>query len=314
MTYAVIGAGGVGGYYTGQLLRAGATVHLLARSGAHELRRDGLTIRSADGDGDAHFPTDGGLTVHDDWRTLPAADVALVCVKASANAQVAAQLAAVVPEGGTVVLVQNGIDAEPEYAAALPGRQVLGGLAFLASQRTAPAVVDHYGYGALTLAAYRDSYAPTAIGPGGMRLAADLSRAGTPAVLADDLLTARWTKLVWNIPFNGLTVLLDTRTDAIMADADSLPLVAELMAEVVAAAAADGRLLPDGTVDGMLAATRAMAPYAPSMKVDFDHRRPLELGAIYTAALARARRSGTAMPRTAMLATALAFLDARNRR
>jgi 2-dehydropantoate 2-reductase len=85
-----------------------------------------------------------------------------------------------------------------------------------------------------------------------------------------------------------------------------------VIAEVVEAAAADGRPLPAGTARAMLAATDAMAPYAPSMKVDYDERRPLELGAIYRAPLARAAAAGAAMPRTAALADALTFLDARN--
>jgi 2-dehydropantoate 2-reductase len=311
MVYAVIGSGGVGGYYAARLVSAGATVHLLARSAAAALSRDGLTLQSVDGD--RHLPTGGRFVVHEDWATMPSAEVVVVAVKAAANPQVVPRLSAVAAEGGTVVLVQNGIDGEPAYAAALPGREVLGGLAFLASQRTAPTVVQHIGYGALTLAAYRPGYAPGPVGPGGQRLAADLQRAGTPAVLAEDLLAARWTKLVWNIPFNGLTVLLGARTDALVADPAARRLAAGVMAEVVEAAAADGRPLPAGTARAMLAATDAMAPYAPSMKVDYDERRPLELGAIYRAPLARAAAAGAAMPRTAALADALTFLDARNR-
>ena len=108
-------------------------------------------------------------------------------------------------------------------------------------------------------------------------------------------------------------MLLGARTDALMEDAYAVALVRSLMMEVLAAAAADGRQLPAEVMGRMLDLTRTMRSYAPSMLLDFDHGRPLEIGAMYRAPLARAARSGTRMDRTAMLADALGFLDRRNR-
>jgi 2-dehydropantoate 2-reductase len=142
-------------------------------------------------------------------------------------------------------------------------------------------------------------------------VAADLGRADVPVTLVDDLLAARWQKLVWNIPFNGLSVLLDARTDALMGNEASLRLIKGLMAEVIAAAAADGRELPENLAQQMLAVTAVMKTYAPSMKLDHDAGRPMEIEAMYGAAVARARRAGFAMPRTEMLTDALAFMESR---
>ncbi len=309
--YAVVGVGGVGGFYGIHLARTGAEVHFLIRS---EEPADGVLHLQS---GDHLWQVRDGVdcSIHRRWEDLPQVDVAIVAVKATANADVVARLPRILGEGGAVVLVQNGIDAEPAYAAALPhGVDIVGGLAFLAAHRAAPGRFVHVDYGALTLGRYRDAYEPGDGSAAMAALARDLLRAGVAVVQTQDLLAARWQKLVWNIPFNGLTTLLDARTDALMADPAATRLVAGLMAEVVAAASGDGRELPTDLIDRMLAMTRLMRSYAPSMKLDFEHGRPLEVDAMYRAALRRAERSGAAMPQTRMLADALEFLDGRNRR
>jgi len=307
-TYAVIGTGGVGGFYGIHLARTGSTVHFLIRSAGDP--RAPLTLRS----GDRTWQVQPGrdCTVHRRVATMPQVDVVLVAVKATANQQVAAAAGSLVRPGGGLVLLQNGIGCEPLYAAGMPGgSELVGGLAFLASHRDSPSSFVHVDYGALTLGRYAEGYQPTAAGPVMRRLADDLARAEVPVALVDDLLAARWQKLVWNIPFNGLSVLLDARTDALMGNQASRSLIADLMAEVVAAAAADGRVLPANLAEQMLALTATMKPYAPSMKLDYDAGRPMEVEAMYAAAIERAGRSGAGMPRTQMLADALTFMGVR---
>jgi 2-dehydropantoate 2-reductase len=80
---------------------------------------------------------------------------------------------------------------------------------------------------------------------------------------------------------------------------------------VVDGARACGRSIPDAFVEQMLADTEAMTPYAPSMKLDFDAGRAMELDAIYAAPIAAARRGGVEMVRAAMLHDQLRLLDAR---
>lgn len=305
-SYAVVGVGGVGAFYGVHLARAGSTVHFLTRSATAIARRDGVRLTS----GGASWRAEGNC--HETIDTIGEVDTVLVATKATSNAEVAEMVGQL--KASCVVLIQNGIDAEQVFADRLPESvTVVGGLAFLAAQRVAPAHTEHYGYGALTLGRYRSGYAPAEPTPQMTALADDLARADVPVVMAPDLLLARWQKLLWNIPFNGLTVLLRQRTDALVTDPASRQLVTDLMAEVRAAAAGDGRDLPADSIAAMVAATEAMTPYAPSMKVDYDHGRPLEVEQIYRAPLARAARNGVEMPRTAMLADALTFLDARNR-
>lgn len=308
--YAVVGAGAVGCFYGVRLAAAGAEVQFLVRTGAEDVRTHGLDLTSPEGD--IHLDD---VAVASDWSELDPCDILIVAVKATANADVLTHLAEhaerVLAPGSGILLIQNGIGVEPSYAAAAPGREVLGGLAFLCAQRTGPRRVAHLDFGALTIAAHAPGDAAAGVTPLMRAIAADLAAARTAALLDDDLIRARWRKLLWNIGFNPLSVILDATTDELMADQDTVALIRALMGEVAAASAADGRELPPELIDDLLAATARMAPYATSMKLDADAGRAMEVEVMLAEPLRRAERVGVPMPGVAVLHRELAFLDAR---
>jgi 2-dehydropantoate 2-reductase len=123
---------------------------------------------------------------------------------------------------------------------------------------------------------------------------------------------ARWQKLVWNIPYNGLSVLLGASTTPLMADADSRAQIQALMAEVVQGAKACGHDMPPGYAEYLFMMTEKMPDYWPSMYHDFLHKRPLELDAIYARPLAAAKAAGCELPRIEALYRHLRFIDRRN--
>jgi 2-dehydropantoate 2-reductase len=313
LRYAVVGSGAVGCFYGIRLAHAGAPVQFLVRREADRVRADGLVLRSAEGD--LRLP---GAGVAGSWAELAPCDVLVVAAKATANDDVLARLTEhadrVLADGGGVLLIQNGIGAETRYAAAAPGRQVLGGLAFLCARQVGPGAVEHLDYGALTIAAHgagEHAVGVTALMQG---IAADLRAARTEVQLDDDLVRARWRKLMWNVPFNPLSVILSAATDELVADPSVVRLIGTLMAEVAAASAAEGRTLPDDLPGQLLAATRRMAPYATSMKLDADAGRPLEVEALLAEPLRRAARTATPMPAATVLRDQLEFLDSRSAR
>lgn len=308
LRYAVVGSGAVGGFYGIRLAHAGADVQFLFRTDADAVRTHGLDLRSPDGDLLLEH-----VHVAQDWIELDPCDVLVVAVKATSNPDVLAHLAEhadrlLAPDSG-ILLVQNGIGVEPDFAAAAPGREVLGGLAFLCSRRISPRQIEHLDYGTLTIAAHTAEDAAAGVTPLMRAIAADLGAAGTQAVLDEDLVRARWRKLMWNIAFNPLSVILDATTDELVADPAALDLIRTLMAEVAAAAAAEGRALPHALIDDLVTATARMAPYATSMKLDADAGRPMEVDVMLAEPLRRAARAGVAMPSVAVLHSQLAFLD-----
>lgn len=313
LSYAVVGSGAVGCFYGIRLASAGAAVQFLFRHDAQAVRSGGLVLTSPDGD--IHLRD---VRVAASWSELDPCDVLLVAVKATANADVLAQLAThadrLIAPGGGILLTQNGIGAEPAFARLVPDREVLGGLAFLCSQRTGPGFVAHVDFGALTIAAHADDDRAAGVTPLMRAIGADLAAAGVPVALDEDLVLARWRKLMWNMPFNPLSVILSATTDELMADDSAVDLIATVMEEVAAAAAAEGRDLPADLPRTLMAATARMAPYAPSMKLDADAGRPLEVDAMLAEPLRRAAASGTPMPAVRVLHRQLAFLDARRAR
>jgi 2-dehydropantoate 2-reductase len=133
--------------------------------------------------------------------------------------------------------------------------------------------------------------------------------AGVPCEAVADLCRARWEKLVWNIPFNGLSALLDKDVTEILTFGPTRELVRELMLEVIAGANAQGL---SKEIDGpkfseqMIAFTDGMDHYRPSMQIDRAEGRPLELEAIYAIPLQQAVAAGFTMPRVDMLYRLLA--------
>ncbi len=116
--------------------------------------------------------------------------------------------------------------------------------------------------------------------------------AGIDAPVMANLQQARWQKLVWNVPYNGLSALLQTSTGRLMADPDSQALIRSLMDEVVQGAEACGHALPPGFAQHLFTVTESMPDYRPSMYHDLAERRPLELDAIYARPLAAALAVG----------------------
>jgi 2-dehydropantoate 2-reductase len=146
------------------------------------------------------------------------------------------------------------------------------------------------------------------------QMAVDFQKAGIGIELSADLLTARWEKLVWNIPYNGLSVVLNTTTDHLMADPHARALVQALMSEVVADAAACGRSITPDFVQEMMDRTDRMKPYRTSMKIDYDEHRRMEVEAIFGNPFRAAQEAGAPSPLIETLYRQLKFLDARNQK
>jgi 2-dehydropantoate 2-reductase len=304
--YAVIGVGAIGGYYGARLAAAGHELHVVARSDADHLRRHGLRVESVDGDLD--LPP-GSFGVHTDPTTVPPVDVVVLAVKTTVGAETAARLVGPLARPGTIVAaMQNGLGVEAPLAAVAPGSAVLGAMCFVCSNKIGPGRVRHLDFGAVTIGEHTADGRPAGVTPAVEALAADIEGAGIKATRLDDLAEGRWRKLVWNIPYNGLSVVLDAGTDELMAHDSTRTLVRDLMGEVLTGAAACGHPIPGRFADAMLADTARMKPYDTSMKLDHRAGRPLEIDAIYTAPLAAAAEAGATLPRIEALAHQLRFL------
>ena len=303
-SYAIIGAGALGGFYGARLQQAGCEVHFLLHSDYEHVKRHGLICESKNGD----F-TLPHVNAYRDARDMPRCDVVCVCLKTTQNHLLPNLLPPVVKNDGAVLLMQNGLGVEDNVAKIVGSERVMGGLCFLCSNKIGPGHIRHLDYGMVSLG----EFASRGISDRMRGIGDDLQQAGIPVQLAEDLAVARWQKLVWNIPYNSLSVVLNANTDALMADPHTRQLVEEIMREIVADAHAVGVMVDNAIVEKMLDYTDEMKPYRTSMKIDFDEHRPMEVEAIFGNPLRAAQQAGAKSPLIEMLYRQLKFLDGRNR-
>ncbi len=306
----IIGSGAIGGFYGLMLARGGGEVHFLLRSEYAAVAAKGIHVRSA---------VHGDLTLekvhaYNNAKDIPPCDWVLVGTKSTSNADLAPLIQQIGTPSARVVILQNGLGVEDPLRPLLPpSMHLIGGLCFICVYRKAPGVIEHLAHSDVRLG-YHSGPAETppaqqAILEAGAAL---FHAAGIKAEAVPDLLQARWQKLVWNVPYNGLSVVLNAGTLELMGHPATRELIGDIMREVIASASKCGHPLPIHLVERMMATTDATPNYFPSMYLDHVQRRPMELAAIYAAPLAAARRAGSAMPKAEVLYQALSFIDVRN--
>jgi 2-dehydropantoate 2-reductase len=294
MRIAVVGSGALGLYYGALLQRAGNDLRFLMRRDLDAVARGGLTVTSPNGD----FRLDrvkGFARPEEMWVVV----LVLVGLKTFDNDRLVELCRPLMRGGAAVLTLQNGLGNEELLAGAFGAERVLGGVAFLGANRGEPGTIHHLGKGHIRLGEHRGGLSPRAT-----ELAALFAAAGVRCEAVPDLARARWEKLVWNIPFNGLCALTGQTTDRFLAHAPSRREVVALMHEVIDGANAQGLSEPidrDRCVEEMMEQTVGLGAYRPSMMIDRLEGRTLELNTIYAVPLERALARGIEMVRVRML-------------
>jgi 2-dehydropantoate 2-reductase len=296
--------GAIGGYYGGRLAKAGREVHFLAHSDYQYVLQNGLRVESCDGD--FCLPH---INAYATQKDMPKTDVIIVGLKSVKNHDVLPELLRpIVHQNSIVILIQNGIGLEDDLQKEFPGLQIVAGLAFICSAKVGPGHVSHQCYGSINLGNYSCQQEKFEV------LLQDMTDAGIQAAEVA-YMEARWKKAVWNMPFNGMTVALNTSTDQLLKNAATRQLIYDQMLEVIGAANALGvKTLTSEFADKMMQMTDEMVPYSPSMKLDFDYHRPMEIEYLYSRPIAEAKKVGFEMPKLAMLEAELKFIEGANMR
>jgi len=302
-SYAIIGAGALGGFYGARFQHAGCDVHFLLHRDYEHVRQHGLICESKDGD--FTLPK---VNAYQDVRDMPKCDVVCLSLKVTQNHLLPQLLPPVVKDDGVVLVMQNGLGIEEQVADLVGANRVMGGLCFLCSNKVGPGHIRHLDYGHVALG----EFASRGISDRMRAIASDFQRAGIRTELNEDLQIVRWQKLVWNIPYNGLSVVLNADTSELMKNPHTRQLVERIMHEVVADAQACGVSLRDGIVAKMLSYTDTMIPYRTSMKIDYDEHSPMEVEAIFGNPLRAADKAGAQSPLLQELYCLLKFMDVRN--
>ena len=300
---AIVGAGAIGIYYGVRLGRAGANVRFLLRSDLFPVRERGaLSVV------DRHVRMElRTVSVFASTTEIGPVDLVIVSLKTTGNALLGELLPPLLGPETAVLTLQNGLGADETIASIVGAERVLGGLAFIALMRTAPGEVRCFHHGSLTIG----EFGGPALERTG-KLAALLTQAGVKVQVAENLAEARWKKLVWNIPFNGLAIAAGgIATDRICADPTLVNRVRALMKEVQLAAAKLGFNVPDEFLQQQFDVTPPMGAYQPSSLVDFLAGREVEIESIWGEPLRRAQAAGAAVPELERLYGELQAVTAR---
>ena len=288
---AIVGAGAVGCYYGGRLAQSGQDVHFLMRSDYETVMRDGLHITSPLGDANLRVNAYRGAA------DIGPCDLVIIALKATSNNALLDLLPPLLHEGTHLLTLQNGLGNEEFLAHHFGAQRVLGGLCFVCINRLAAGVIHHIAQGRINLGEHCG-----APGPRTHAIANVLMQAGVDCVIEPSLVAARWKKLVWNIPFNGLSIVeggIDTAT--ILANARIEKRVRDLMREIIATAQALGHSVPFELIDDMIERTRTMSEYRPSSLIDYQEGREVELEPIWGETIRKAAEAQLVMPQVAAL-------------
>ncbi|MGF1734251.1 putative 2-dehydropantoate 2-reductase [Photobacterium satsumensis] len=300
-TYAVIGTGAIGGYYGARLHHGGYDVHFLFNRDYQFVSEHGLKVDSHYGD--YSIPADA-IKAYKASKEMPKADVVIVALKTTQNHQLEGLIRPLLKPDTLVLLLQNGIGAEQALTKQLDLQYTAGGLCFICSNKVGPGHIHHIDYGRLTLGVYGDSGMPALTS-----VANDFQQSEVEVDVENSILDARWKKLLWNVPYNGLSAVLDTDTAQIMACRETVALVKAIMQEVCIAAKATGSSLDPSLIDTMLNNTAKMKPYLTSMLLDRRNGREMELQYMYKNVLDMAAEQGIDMPKTEALYHQLCFIN-----
>lgn len=188
MKIAIIGTGGVGGYFGGKLARAGNNVVFLAR-GEHltAINENGLTVKSIGGD----FVIENAKAT-DRISNMGQADLIILGVKAWQLKDIAGELQSIIHPETTILPLQNGVLAAEELMEKLPAKNIIGGLCRIISKIEAPGIINHFGLEPSIIFGELDNRRSARV----ENINGLFTEAGISNKIADDIQSELWKKFI----------------------------------------------------------------------------------------------------------------------
>ena len=269
MRIAIVGSGGVGGYFGGRLAATGVDVTFIAR-GAHlaAMRSGGLRLESPKGD--LHVPR---VSATDDPSTIGPVDIVFFAVKLYDTESATALLPPLIGRDTAVIPFQNGVDSVDVLTRIVGREHVAGGTAYVAAVIAEPGLIRHTAMDHLIFGELDGSRSHRL-----EELLAACQPAGFQATLSDRILTDIWSKFVRLSVFSGMTAVTRCPLGPIQQDPELLAMLRAAGVETMNAAKGRGVALPPGLIDEMVTMVKGLPPNAKSsMLEDLERGKRLEL-------------------------------------
>ena len=296
-----VSSGAVGAYFCGRLAQKGADVAVTVRSDRELIAAEGFAIKSIAGD----FVFKPGAVLSSAAEYQESADYLVLTSKVLPDADMVELVRPAVKPNTVIVLIQNGIGIEDALARAFPENEILSAIAYIGVSRIAPGKLEHKGAGKLIIGKFGGGESSAC-----KALCEMFEAAGVSAEYTLDIAFYRWKKLLWNIPFNSISVVGGGLLTGEMTNRGLLENICRnIMREIIAVAASQGITLEDELVEQNIDYTRSFTPYATSMLADFRRNRPLEVEAIVGNVYRIAAENNITIPHIATLYALLASVD-----
>ena len=357
-TIAIIGSGAVGCYYGARLWETNQYTLKFFMRGEHYTTSiaQGLNVTSVQGD---IFipPDDPNAYIYDNPQSIGVVDWVIVAIKSTGIDALPELLGPLLADHTRVIAIMNGLvdddivrlleggtggveleqdqnqgldldldldlDQEPVLSKCAA---VYGGMALLCSNRKAPGHIDHSYAGKLTVSLARSSSSSASLPSSEEYHKKAMLELWEPTqgfefCYDDNCVRARWSKALWNLPFNGISVAMNGITvDKIVQDAGLRRLAYQVMDETIEAANRDleargfseEQFLGDVERSAMMALSDAMGPYKTSTMLDLTNGRPMEVKYVFRKFVDRAHRLGVSVPTLETLVTQIEFLQRTN--
>ena len=299
MRIAIMGSGGLGGYFGARLVQGGADVHFVAR-GKHlaAMKQGGLRI---DGPQPIHVAK---VNATDDPREIGVADIVMLCVKLWDTEQAIEQIRPMVGPDTAIVSFQNGVLKDQYLRAAFDARQLMGGVGYVATTIGEPGVIRQTGPMQRLLFGEFDGSRSQR----GEALLAACKAGGINAELSDNILREIWQKFVFLVALSGATTTIRKSLGPIRSNPQTRAFFLDVMREVVAVGRAHGVALAEDYADvRMKFADELPADMTASMHHDLERGNRLEVRWLSGGVVELGRVKGIATPLNRAIADILAL-------
>lgn len=282
----IFGAGAVGGYYGGMLVRAGYDVTFVARGENYKvLKEKGLTlIRDKEKE---TFP----VKVYDSTKDLGFFDYVLICTKSLHTKESCESIKENVDENTTVASFQNGVENEDIIISYFGKKRTIGALVFVASKLNEPGIVYQFGYNGGFVGEFDKTKTERV-----KYLSDAFQEAGVDIKVSEDILADLWNKLVWNTSFNSISVITGKTVDEILKDEETHTLLKDIMNEVKDVAISLGINVRSDTVQYNIDRSYYYVGFKTSMLQDFEKGNPIELEGLVGVVLRKAKEKNIPVP------------------
>lgn len=299
MRIAIMGSGGLGGYFGARLAHGGADVHFIAR-GKHlqAMRADGLRI---EGPTPIHVPR---VSATDKPGEVGVADVVMVCVKLWDTESALEQIRPMVGPGTTLVSFQNGVLKDQVLKTAYGNAHIMGGVGYVATTIDRPGVIRQTGpMQRLLFGEFDGSRSPR-----GEALLAACLAGGINAELSEHILREIWQKYVFLVGLSGTTTTMRRTIGPIRENPQTRAFLLDVMREVVAVGRAQGVDLAEDYAEVRLKLADDVSPdMTSSMHHDLERGNRLEVRWLAGGVVELGRAKGVPTPLNRAIADILAL-------